>query len=111
MNALTTLPSEAAPGIAVPARFDPASQGLHWLSVVLIAALFISAWSLGWAEGGAAAGVLLTLHRSLGASLWLVALTRMPWAVSGSRPARPCRATCLGCRRSPRRSARRRSTS
>jgi cytochrome b561 len=64
---------------AAPSRFDAVSIGLHWLSVVLIAALFASAWSLGLADDGAMATKLLTVHRSVGATLGVVALARLAW--------------------------------
>lgn len=75
MNALVTIPTAVKP--PAPTRFDGVSIGLHWATVVLIAALFASAWSLGLA-GERAAG-LLTLHRSLGVTLWLVAVCRLGW--------------------------------
>jgi cytochrome b561 len=75
MNALVTIPAVVKP--PAPTRFDNVSIGLHWATVVLVAALFASAWSLGLA-GDRAAG-LLTLHRSLGETLWLVAICRLGW--------------------------------
>jgi superoxide oxidase len=90
MKALVTLPSETASAAAPASRFDGVSLGLHWASVVLIVVLFASAWSLGLARDGAAAGALLRLHRSLGVSLWVVALVRLGWRLGFAvRPALP----------------------
>jgi len=69
-------------GPAPSGRFDAFSIGLHWTSVLLIAGLFASAWSLGLASDGAAAASLLTLHRSLGVSLGLLAIVRLCWRLS-----------------------------
>lgn len=90
MNVLATLPPDTASKAAAPARFDTVSQGLHWLSVVLITALFASAWSLSLAEGSPVAGALLTLHRSIGVSLWIVVLSRLAWRLRfAARPPLP----------------------
>ncbi|THD70182.1 cytochrome b/b6 domain-containing protein, partial [Phenylobacterium sp.] len=90
MNAHVTLPAKTAPAAAPPSRFDGVSLGLHWASVVLIVALFASAWSLALAQVGGAAGAILTLHRSLGVSLWILALLRLGWRLGFAvRPALP----------------------
>jgi superoxide oxidase len=90
MNALVITPVENPPVTAPASRFDGVSLGLHWASVVLIAALFASAWSLALAQDGGAAGAILTLHRSLGVSLWILALVRLGWRLRFAvRPALP----------------------
>jgi superoxide oxidase len=90
MNALVTTPAETAPVAAPASRFDGVSVGLHWASVVLIVALFASAWSLGLAQDGGAADAILTLHRSVGVSLWVLALVRLGWRLRFAvRPALP----------------------
>jgi cytochrome b561 len=65
-----------------PARFDAVSIALHWASVILIIALFASAWSLGLAQGGDQAAQLLTLHRSLGVTLGALAIVRLAWRLT-----------------------------
>lgn len=67
------------PLAATPSRFDRVSIALHWSTVVLIAALFASAWSIGLAKDAADAAMRLTIHRSLGVTLWAVALVRLGW--------------------------------
>jgi cytochrome b561 len=79
MDALVSPPPQTAARAAARTRFDHVSQGLHWLSVLMIAALFASAWSLGLAQDGGAAAQRLTLHRSVGAGLWIMALARLAW--------------------------------
>jgi cytochrome b561 len=61
------------------ARFDGVSIGLHWATVVLLVAMFASAWSIGLAQDGATAAGLLTLHRSVGVTLWVLAIARLGW--------------------------------
>jgi cytochrome b561 len=78
MNALVTLPLQ--PQLtASPGRFDAISRALHWISAALIFALFASAWSLSLARDGDEAARLLTLHRSLGVTIWIVAVARLTW--------------------------------
>jgi superoxide oxidase len=80
MNALVpTTPDVVRPAAKAAARFDDVSIGLHWMTVVLIVALLASAWSIGLASGGAAAATLLTVHRSLGVALWVLAIVRLSW--------------------------------
>jgi cytochrome b561 len=64
---------------AATVRFDTASIVLHWASAILVLGLFASAWSLSLAADAAMAASLLTLHRSLGVTLWIVAAGRLAW--------------------------------
>ena len=73
-----------------PSRFDAVTISLHWLTVLLLVGLFASAWSLGVATDGQAAGRLLTIHRSFGAAALVVALCRLGWRAGfASRPPLP----------------------
>lgn len=76
-----TLPVTA--GVApAPRRFDGVTIGLHWATVALIALMFASAWSLGLARDPEQAGLILTLHRSLGVCLWILAAGRLAWRLT-----------------------------
>ena len=92
MNDLALIPSTTR-AVEPPAatRCDDVSIGLHWTTVVLVAAMFASAWSIGLARDAAAAAGLLTIHRSVGVTLWLLAIARLSWrlrfAVRPSLPA------------------------
>jgi cytochrome b561 len=79
MNATSSLPRAR--------RFDGLSQTFHWLSLLLVAGQFASAWSLHAAGHPA---LLLTVHRSLGSLLWALTLGRALWRTTGARlPAFP----------------------
>jgi superoxide oxidase len=85
MNALIKVPAPARPG--APVRFDGVSIGLHWATVILIVAMFASAWSIGLAGDAAAR---LTLHRSTGVILWFLAIARLAWRLRfAGRPPLP----------------------
>lgn len=59
--------------------FDPAIRMLHWLTVVLVATIFILAFSIDFAPSKAEAVAFIQLHRSLGIAVWAVTLGRLLW--------------------------------
>src|ERR1700684_277984 len=61
------------------ARFDGATIAIHWITLLLIAAVFGTAWAHDAAEGGAQAAALLSAHRSLGLLIWLLTIARLAW--------------------------------
>jgi hypothetical protein len=72
------------------ARFDPLTISIHWATLLLIVAMFVSAWMFGGATDSASAGRLLLLHRSTGVTIWLLTLLRLGWKVTwGRSPALP----------------------
>lgn len=73
-------------------RFGAVAIALHWATVVLIVGLFASAWSIGLAGDGDQAALLLTVHRSLGATTGLLAIVRLGWRL-GFAAAPPLPAT------------------
>ena len=77
MSGHATIPLTATGSRAT--RFDGVSIGLHWATVVLIAAMFASAWAIGLASSAAAVAGLLTVHRSVGVTLWVLAIARLGW--------------------------------
>jgi superoxide oxidase len=58
-------------------RFDQISVALHWLTVVLVATQFTTAWLLSQGDSGASA--FLFAHRSIGILTWIVVATRLVW--------------------------------
>jgi cytochrome b561 len=64
---------------AARGRFDGLSILFHWLTVLLVAVLFAAAWLRGAVADAGSAGALLTLHRSLGVSVWGLTLARLAW--------------------------------
>jgi cytochrome b561 len=59
--------------------FDPAIRFLHWLTLVLVAAIFVLAFSIDFASSKEEAVVLTQLHRSFGVTVWIVTLARLGW--------------------------------
>jgi cytochrome b561 len=62
-----------------PRRFDAATIGLHWATALVIVGMFTSAWLHAQASDGASAGLLLTIHRSLGVTVWTLVVIRLAW--------------------------------
>ncbi|MGZ3375610.1 MAG: cytochrome b [Phenylobacterium sp.] len=58
-------------------RFDQVSIALHWLTLLLVAAQFTTAWLVS--AGGDGAAGLLTVHRSTGVIVWLTVAGRLLW--------------------------------
>jgi cytochrome b561 len=61
-------------------RFDQTSIILHWLTVLLIAVQFSSAWSRETVDHNSnIAAALLDTHRSSGVLIWILAVARLIW--------------------------------
>ena len=59
--------------------FDPAIRLLHWLTLFLVIAVFALAFSIAFASSRGEAVALTQLHRSFGATVWVVTLGRLVW--------------------------------
>ncbi|HEX4738871.1 MAG TPA: cytochrome b/b6 domain-containing protein [Allosphingosinicella sp.] len=71
-------------------RFDGTTIAIHWITLLLIVAVFATAWAHAAAEGGAQAAALLAAHRSLGLLIWLLTIARLGWRwTRGSHPPLP----------------------
>src|SRR5271169_6408010 len=59
--------------------FDPVIRFLHWLTLFLVATIFVLAFSIDFASSKEDALALIQLHRSFGVSVWVVTLGRLIW--------------------------------
>jgi cytochrome b561 len=59
--------------------FDPVIRFLHWLTLFLVAAIFVLAFSIDFASSREEAVALIQLHRSFGVTVWVVTLGRLVW--------------------------------
>lgn len=79
--------SSPPPTVTAASRFDTVSITLHWATVLLLIAMFVSAWGLSRVADGGQEMRLLTLHRSVGAAMLILAACRLAWRLSfGVRP-------------------------
>jgi cytochrome b561 len=61
-------------------RFDQTTILLHWLTVLLIAVQFMSAWLRGAVHHETSlAAAILTIHRTAGMLTWFIGLIRFVW--------------------------------
>ena len=60
-------------------EFDPVIRFLHWLTLFLVATIFVLAFSIRFATSREAALALTALHRSFGVTVWVVVLCRLVW--------------------------------
>jgi len=65
-------------------RYDRVSMSLHWLTLALLILLFGSIWSREQASDATTAALLLALHQSAGALIWLVTMARLIWKASAA---------------------------
>ncbi|HEY3947412.1 cytochrome b [Phenylobacterium sp.] len=87
-TALVVRPAE--PLVRSGARFDPISMAFHWATALVVIAMFASAWAIGLAADAAGAQRMLSVHRSLGVTLWVVTLARLAWRLRfATRPPLP----------------------
>lgn len=59
--------------------FDPVIRFLHWLTLFLVATIFVLAFSIDFASSKEEAVALIQLHRSFGVTVWAVTLARLVW--------------------------------
>jgi cytochrome b561 len=66
--------------------FDGLTIGLHWATVLLVLALFASAWLHALAEARESdfTPVLLQIHRSFGVTIWVVTALRLAWRLTNA---------------------------
>jgi cytochrome b561 len=75
---------------ACPRRYDAVSMTLHWLTLLLLIAMFGTIWAREQVRDNDTANLLLTLHRSSGLLVLAVTLARLAWKRTSVRaPALP----------------------
>jgi len=78
--------------------FDGLTISLHWATVLLVLALFASAWlhTLAEVRQSDFTPVLLQIHRSFGVTIWVVTVLRLAWRLTNaSLPPFPTQMTKL----------------
>ena len=78
--------------------FDGLTIGLHWATVLLVLLLFASAWLHAFSEARESdfTPILLQIHRSFGATIWVITALRLTWRLTNaSLPPFPTQVTKL----------------
>jgi cytochrome b561 len=67
-------------------NYTKTAAALHWLTVILVFALFYVGWFMTELPRGAERGYFFALHKSLGLSLFLLMLFRLWWRCRNTPP-------------------------
>jgi cytochrome b561 len=65
--------------------FDALTRSLHWATVLMVLAMFASAWLHAWSRDEALKVILLQTHRSLGVTIWVTTVLRLAWRLSNAK--------------------------
>jgi cytochrome b561 len=66
--------------------FDRVTVAVHWTTVALVLGLFAVALAMSQVQDEAGARALLTLHRSLGVTVWTLTVPRLIWRLTRASP-------------------------
>jgi len=77
--------SNTRPTNARRPSFDSVTIGLHWMTVLLVLAMFASASLRELAHDDGAKTILLQIHRSLGLTIWIATGFRLAWRLSHAK--------------------------
>jgi cytochrome b561 len=65
--------------------FDRVTIGFHWATVLIVAALFATAWLHAQSHDGVHKAMLLQVHRSLGLTVWAMTILRVVWRMTHAK--------------------------
>lgn len=69
-----------------PVNYDPVAKSLHWLTVLLVVAQFIVAWTMPAIHHGMKPVGLIQWHLVIGSSLLIVVVLRLLWRLTHRPP-------------------------
>ena len=67
-------------------RYNDGAVLLHWLTALIVVAQFIVGFTFAGMERGAARGDLFTVHKTIGATILVLALVRLGWRLAHPPP-------------------------
>ena len=68
-------------------RYTEVAQHLHWLTPPIVAAQVVIAWvMLSLPDKSATGGLLFSLHKSIGVTIWLLIAVRLAWRATHPAP-------------------------
>jgi cytochrome b561 len=65
--------------------FDRVTIVFHWATVVIVLAMFATAWLHSISHDDAVKAILLQTHRSLGVTIWLATVLRLAWRLTNAK--------------------------
>jgi cytochrome b561 len=85
MNAAIFPNADPTPMEARRPPFDNVTMGFHWATVLIVLALFASAWLHSQSHDDVFRAILLQIHRSLGVTIWVVTVSRLAWRLTNAK--------------------------
>jgi superoxide oxidase len=85
MSASEAPSADTLPTIARRPPFDSVTICLHWATVLLVLAMFASAWLHSHTQDDVLRPVLLQIHRSLGMTIWIATAFRLAWRLTNAK--------------------------
>jgi cytochrome b561 len=82
---MTPAPRVALSADARRPPFDNVTIFLHWVTVLIVVAMFTSAWLPSRSQDVAFTLVLLQIHRSLGVTIWFTTVFRLAWRLTNAK--------------------------
>src|SRR6202035_3637756 len=61
--------------------FDSVTICFHWATVLIVLAMFATAWLHSMSHDDAVKAILLQTHRSLGVTIWMATVVGLAWAL------------------------------
>ena len=65
--------------------FDSVTIGFHWATVLIVLAMFATAWLHSMSHDDAVKAILLQTHRSLGVTIWVATVFRLAWRLTNAK--------------------------
>ena len=65
--------------------FDSVTIAFHWATVLIVLAMFTSAWLHSQSHDDVVKAILLQIHRSLGVTIWLATVLRLAWRLTNAK--------------------------
>jgi cytochrome b561 len=85
MSASTFPSADATPLDARRPPFDSVTIAFHWATVLIVLAMFASAWMHSQSHDHAFKAILLQIHRSLGVTIWVATALRLAWRLTSAK--------------------------
>jgi superoxide oxidase len=65
--------------------FDSVTIAFHWATVLIVLAMFASAWLHSQSHDDVHKAFLLQIHRSLGVTIWVATVLRLAWRLTNAK--------------------------
>jgi superoxide oxidase len=74
--------AETTPMDAGRRPFDRIAIAFHWATVLIVLAMFITAWLHARSHDAELKAILLQTHRSMGLTIWAMTVSRLAWRLT-----------------------------